>query len=485
MAADTGTTGVATLKGSAFEALELPRPYADATVREQVRKALEAGPVKLAVIDDDPTGTQAVRGVPLVTRWDEPELEWAMRAAAPTFAVLANTRALPQEQAVAINAQIGERLPAVARRLGVELRAISRSDSTLRGHFPAEPEALADGLAHGGQPVDAIVLCPAFPEAGRVTAGDVHWVRRDGRHVPVAETDYAQDAAFGFRSSDLGDWVRERAGADATVASLTLADVREGGPERVAERLLAARDTARYIVANAVEATDLDVLALGLTFAERAGMRVVCRTGPSFLAARAGSATAAPLDARELALPDGRGLLVVGSHTELTNAQLREACRRHPLTVTTLDVEALLAAEGEARDALVAGVAAELRAALAQGDAALVTSRRSAHVRRGASSLATTAAIADALVTVVRAVVRELPLGWLVAKGGITSHDMATHALGATRATVLGQLFPGQVSVWELGEGSVRPGIRYVVFPGNVGDEQTLALALERLRGKA
>jgi uncharacterized protein YgbK (DUF1537 family) len=211
----------------------------------------------------------------------------------------------------------------------------------------------------------------------------------------------------------------ERAGAGASVGSLSLADVREGGPARVAERLLALRGEARYVVANVVDASDLDVLALGLTLAERAGMRVVCRTGPSFLAARAGHATAPPLDARELALHRvGRGLLVVGSHTELTNAQLREADRRHPLPVVTLDVEALLAAEGAERDALVARVADALRTTLKQGDAALVTSRRSAHVRHGASSLA-----------------------------------------------------------------SVRPGIRFVVFPGNVGDEQMLAGVLERVNG--
>jgi uncharacterized protein YgbK (DUF1537 family) len=453
--------------------------------RAAVREALRADDVKLAVVDDDPTGTQAVRGVPLIASWEERELEWAMRAAAPTFAVLANTRALPRERAVAINAEIGERLPAVARRLGVQVRAISRSDSTLRGHFPAEPEALAAGLARGGERIDGVLLCPAFPEAGRVTADDVHLVRRGGELVPVGETEYARDPAFGFRSSDLKMWIRERAGDEMAVSSVSLADLREGGPPRVAERLLELGGTTRCAIANAVEPSDLDVLALGLTLAEREGLRVVCRTGPSFLAARAGRATAEPLAPDELALPGGRGLLVVGSHTALTTAQLEAARSRHGFELVVLDVEALVADDGARRGAAIARASAALRSALAHGDTALATSRDSAHAVAGASSLRTSATIADALVEVVREVVASITLDWLVAKGGITSHDIAVRALGARRATVLGQVLPGQISVWELGEGSANTGLRYVVFPGNVGDERSLALVLDRLKGRA
>ncbi len=476
------------LLGSAptsLDALRLPPVRPRAGSREAVRRSLRDGGVKLAVVDDDPTGTQTVRDVPLVTRWDRDELAWGMAAAEPLFGILTNSRALPQARAVALNAEIGERLATVARELGVRLRAVSRSDSTLRGHFPAEPEALADGLARAGQPVDCILVCPAFPEAGRVTVNGTHLVRRGAGWLRAGETDYARDAAFGYRSSDLVEWVRERAGKETTVAAIAIEDVRLGGPDRVAECLLAARGRARYVVADAVEAADLEVLAHGVVLAEQEGLRLLCRTGPSFLAAFAGREPAAPLTAGEIAMPAGRGLVVVGSHTELTTAQLAEACAGHELEVVTLDVEELLAADLDARREIVTRTAARLRAVLADRDAALVTSRQVARAARGTASLAAIAAIADALVEVVRAVAADVPLDWLVAKGGITSHDMAARALGARRATVLGQLFPGQVSVWELGAGSVRTGLRYVVFPGNVGDRSALARALGRLKGAA
>jgi uncharacterized protein YgbK (DUF1537 family) len=446
-----------------------------AGLRERLRRAIEADGVRLAVIDDDPTGTQTVRDVPLVTGWDEDELAWAMQAARPTFAVLTNSRALPERRAVEINLAIGARLTAVAARLGVALRCISRSDSTLRGHFPAEVEALATGLA-----TDLVLVCPAFPEAGRVTFDDVHWVQRGEELVAAADTEFARDSAFGYRSSDLRDWVRERAGAEATVASLALDDLRRGGPEGACERLLSLRGEVRYVTVNAVEQADLDALALGVHLAEARGLRTICRTGPSFLSARAGVATAPPLAL--LPTSDGPGLLVVGSHTALTTAQLAAARASHDLNEVTLDVGEVLAGR---QDHEIARATVALATGLARGDAALVTSRELHAGADAAASLDVSARVADALVAIVRGLPPDLPLGWLVAKGGITSHDLATRALDARRATVLGQLFHGKVSVWELGERSARPGLRYVVFPGNVGDEDTLARALDRLRGRA
>jgi uncharacterized protein YgbK (DUF1537 family) len=79
--------------------------------------------------------------------------------------------------------------------------------------------------------------------------------------------------------------------------------------------------------------------------------------------------------------------------------------------------------------------------------------------------------------------VRDLPLrpAWIIAKGGITSSDVATRALEARSATVLGQLLPG-VPVWRV-DGGRYPGIALVVFPGNVGDEDGLRRAVALLAG--
>ena len=107
---------------------------------------------------------------------------------------------------------------------------------------------------------------------------------------------------------------------------------------------------------------------------------------------------------------------------------------------------------------------------------------------RAASSCAATtrwpppATVSNAVTEVVRAALEARP-AWIIAKGGITSHDVAVHGLGIRRATVLGQLLPGMVSVFRPVEADERAvGIPYVVFAGNVGDEGTLAEIVQRFR---
>jgi uncharacterized protein YgbK (DUF1537 family) len=58
---------------------------------------------------------------------------------------------------------------------------------------------------------------------------------------------------------------------------------------------------------------------------------------------------------------------------------------------------------------------------------------------------------------------------------------VATRGLGIRRAWVRGTLLPGIVSVWSAVDG-VAPGMPYVVFAGNVGDDGALADVVDVLR---
>ena len=86
---------------------------------------------------------------------------------------------------------------------------ISRSDSTLRGHYPGEVEALAQAL---GEPYHATLLIPFFLEGGRYTLHDVHYLQDGDTLTPVGESEFAKDTTFGFASSDLRAWVAEKTG---------------------------------------------------------------------------------------------------------------------------------------------------------------------------------------------------------------------------------------------------------------------------------
>lgn len=183
------------------------------------------------------------------------------------------------------------------------------------------------------------------------------------------------------------------------------------------------------------------------------------------------------------------GLTVVGSHTDPTSRQLAVALRWHRLTTVEIDVAMVTGADGvgapDGAEKAVAHAVPRLEAALARGPAALVTSRA---VRAAANdprrSLAIARRVSDAVCAVVARLPRRLPLRYVVAKGGITSHEVAVRGLGMREATVLGQVFPGQVSVLRLGEGTRRPGLPYVIFPGNVGTDDSLARVLSLLEGE-
>ena len=135
-------------------------------------------------------------------------------------------------------------------------------------------------------------LVPAFLEAGRLTAGDIHWARVGGELIPVGQTEFAKDAAFGYSASDLKDFISEKSGGTIDrddVASISLADIRLGGPSRVRDLLAGVRDGA-WAVVNATEYSDLETVACGVLLAERAGRSFLFRTGPSFVRALAGLA---------------------------------------------------------------------------------------------------------------------------------------------------------------------------------------------------
>jgi uncharacterized protein YgbK (DUF1537 family) len=230
-----------------------------------------------------------------------------------------------------------------------------------------------------------------------------------------------------------------------------------------------------------VEYADLDVVVLGLLRAAAAGRSFLYRSGPSFVQSLAGLDPRDPLQASDIwapGRPGGHGLVVVGSHVGLTSRQVAVARDRGGLAEVELDVAAV--ADPARRDGHVAEATRLVVSALDHSDVLLVTSRELRRGRDAAESLEISRRVSAAVTEVVRGVLPAKP-AWVVAKGGITSHDVAVRGLGIRRATVLGQLFPGLVSVFRPVDAAPEAvGTPYVVFAGNVGDETTLASVIDR-----
>jgi uncharacterized protein YgbK (DUF1537 family) len=479
---------------AAFPAeLQIPaRQVADA-----VAATAATSPRVLVVLDDDPTGTQSVADLPVLTRWEVEDFRWALHQGKPAVYVLTNTRSLDPEEAAARNDAVVRNAVAASRHGDGEVRLgfVSRSDSTLRGHFPLEPDVIAATVAaESGEATDGVVMVPAFPDAGRITIGGVHYTRgpEAGHLVPVAETEFAKDATFGFANSEMARYVEEKSQGRFVADSVIVLDlniIRAGsatGQAEVSAKAIAdAIEPATQstpIVVDIVTENDMRALALGLEEAERRGKKLLYRVGPPFMRARIGQDIRPELSGEEAYAgntpSEAGGLIVVGSHVGVTTRQLKVLTDRHgSARIVEIDVEKLL---GEDAPAYLDQTVEAVVAALRSSDVIVHTSRLLIKTDDPAESLRIARTVSAAVVAVVNRTLKTFPPRFVIAKGGITSSDVAAHGLEIRHAIVRGPMLPGIVSLWEPVDGPAK-GIPYIVFAGNVGNDESLAQVTSKL----
>ncbi|KAL5362111.1 hypothetical protein BJX96DRAFT_166411 [Aspergillus floccosus] len=393
------------------------------------------------------------------------------------FFILTNSRALPPLDAEKLIREICENVAQAAAATGQSVDIVLRGDSTLRGHFPLEADVAESVFG----PADAWVLAPFFFQGGRYTIADVHYVAEGDNLVPAGATQFARDATFGYRSSNLRDYVQEKApgrfGA-GQLHSVSIEDIRIGGPRGVYERLKSV-PKGGVVIVNAAAESDMHVFVAGLLLAEAEGKRFLYRTGAAFVSTRLGVRAKAPISAAELQLARPRttgGLIIAGSYVPKTTAQLKVLTDRRggagALAIIEMDVERLIASP-ESADEVIRQVVQETEGHLQAGqDTLVMTSRKLITGDNELSSLAIGTSVAQALVRVLQRI--QVRPRYIIAKGGITSSDAATKGLNVKRAWIVGQAAPG-VPLWRCDEPTSRHrGVPFVVFPGNVGGEATL-----------
>ncbi|HTD17918.1 MAG TPA: four-carbon acid sugar kinase family protein, partial [Ktedonobacteraceae bacterium] len=369
----------------------------------------------------------------------------------------------------------------------------SRSDSTLRGHYPAEIQALESGLtSSGGDSFDGHLVVPAFFEGGRYTINDTHYVATPTANSdtlqPASETPFARDSVFGYKTAYLPAWIEAKSGGywkAHQVMSIGLEVIRQGGPEAVASKLQTVEGSIPVVI-NAAGYGDLAVVVLGLLRAEAAGKRFLYRTAASFVRLRGAVESKPPLETKEIMRGiqsvEG-GVVVVGSYVPDSSKQLENLLTLSNVIGIELPVERVIrnAAESET---ISREVGQQLEAAIKAGRVGVIyTSRKLVTSANRTENLEIGNKVSHALIAALRQV-KSRPR-FIIAKGGITSHDVAQKGLGAARARVLGQLFPG-VPVWRLESGpqSSFEGVPYIVFPGNVGGPESLMQPVKLLSGE-
>lgn len=426
---------------------------------------------KIIVIDDDPTGSQTVHGCLLLTRWDVDTLLLGLQDDSPLFFILSNTRGMRADRAAMVTRGICENLRTALRLLAAQGHAlvpllVSRSDSTLRGHYPLETDVIADTLG----PFDAHFLVPAFLEGGRFTRDSVHYLMQDGKPVPVHETEFARDSVFGYRNSYLPAYVEEKTRgriAASEVQRLLLDDVRGA----VLPRLMRLEDNTCCVVDAEIQA-DLNRFAGQLLEAASRGKRFLFRSAASLLTALAGLPPQ-PVAAEAMSVfvrGNRPGAIIVGSHVKKTTRQLEWLLQQPGVAALEIDVGRLPAQ----RSALVNAAIVTARSLHQQGLTPVIYTSRA---ERRFNSESERLDFGDIVSGTLMDIVSGLPesIGFLVSKGGITSNDVLAKGLALRAGRVLGQIAPGCSMLTCPHDHPRFPDLPVVIFPGNVGEEQTLA----------
>ena len=387
----------------------------------------------MVVLDDDPTGIQTVHGCLLITQWDEDSVRKGFADAEPFFYILTNTRAMTREDAEQVTHEAMEMVIKVNQDYGYRLIVVSRSDSCLRGHFPLETDVMRSCLLSLGYDVmEKTPFCPAFIEAGRVTIDGVHYMRDGERLIPVSETEFARDNVFAYHTSVLRDYIQEKS----------------ANPDD-------------YIIVNAQGYDELRAFA-DTVLSDGIAEHVVIRSSSSLPKAISGIADIPLLD-RSILKHEGVGCFMVGSHVKKTTKQLEHLLQQEGTCAIEVDVQRIL----DDAPLLMSETLDTIRQVVDMGLTPIVyTSRQEIRLDDANQRQHLGQQVSDFLVDIVY----RLPFtpAYLVGKGGITSHDILTKGLGIKSARVLGQIINSVPCV-------MAEKFPYIIFPGNVGNEQSLS----------
>lgn len=460
-------------------------PPVDSTaVDALLQKEIAADDTKFIVLDDDPTGVQTVHDVSVYTDWSVESIKNGLLEKQKVFYILTNSRGLTENETTAVHQEIVSNVITAARETGKKYLIMSRSDSTLRGHFPLETELLRRGLEADGYHVDGEIICPFFKEGGRFTIGNTHYVKYGGELVPAAQTEFARDRTFGYSHSDIPSYVEEKTEGRflaADVTCISLDELRSQDYDGIAAKLEQVTGFNKVCV-NAVDYCDIKVFAVALYRVMAKGKTFLFRTAAGLVKVVGGISDIPLLKRRDMVTMDTctGGVVVVGSHTQKTTAQLNELLKLPCVVPIEFNSDLVLQSDEAFYGEVDRCVAIE-EAVIRSGRVAVCfTNRKLLTVENDTKESALTRSVK--ISNGVQSLIGRLKVtpAFIIAKGGITSSTVGTEALGVKKANVLGQICPG-IPVWQTDSESKFPKIPYVIFPGNVGDVNTLRQAVEVL----
>jgi uncharacterized protein YgbK (DUF1537 family) len=454
-------------------------------IDEELKRSLEGLNRKIVVLDDDPTGVQTVHGISVYTSWHKEAVTAGFNEENSIFFILTNSRGFTREETINTHLEIGETLAQVSKETGKDYVLISRSDSTMRGHYPAETDVLKSSIEKASEKrFDGEIIFPFFKEGGRLTIDNVHYVKEGDFLVPAGQTEFAKDKSFGYKSSHVGEYVEEKTAGRYKKEGCTyisLEDIREENIEKITNQLMEVEDFNKVIV-NAVDYVDVKIFSMAYINAVSKKKEFIFRSAAAVTKVLGGVRDIPLLSKERLIQRENKngGIVLIGSHVNKTTQQF-EALRDCKEPLEFIEFNQHLVVEESGLEGEVARVIEEAEKYIKDGKNVVVYTRRERFdldTDDKDKQLAVSVQISDAVTSIIgRLSIRP---NFIIAKGGITSSDVGTKALKVRKALVMGQIKPG-IPVWMTGEESKFPQMPYIIFPGNVGEVGTLKEIVELL----
>ena len=458
---------------------EIDEGYIDKLLNDEIEKNNK----KIVVLDDDPTGVQTVHDVSVYTDWSKESIKSGFEEKNKLFYILTNSRGFTIEQTIKAHKEIANTIAEVGRELNKEYIIISRSDSTLRGHYPLETKLLKDIENQNGKKIDGEILCPFFKEGGRFTINNIHYVKYDNKLVPAGETEFAKDKTFGYTSSNMCEYIEEKTNGEfkkENVTCISLDDIRSLNFDKIEKQLSEVNDFNKVVV-NAIDYCDIKVFCIALYRAMAKGKTYMFRTAAAIVKVIGGITNQPLLTKEKMIVKDNKngGIVVVGSHTKKTTSQLESL--KEVDGIEFIEFNSDLVLDEMKFEQEIKRVVSLSEKFISEGTTVVTYTKRKLLVVENDSkedALIRSVKISDAVQSLVGRLTVEP--SFVIAKGGITSSDVGTKALAVKKANVMGQIKPG-IPVWQTGDESKFPKTPYVIFPGNVGEISTLKEAVEIL----
>lgn len=461
--------------------IDILKKYRDINVEkidEELKRALTKLNRKIVILDDDPTGVQTVHDISVYTSWDKAAITEGFKEENSMFFILTNSRGYTKEETIKIHSDIGTTLTEVSKEIGKDYIVISRSDSTMRGHFPTETAVLKESIEKNSQKkFHGEIIFPFFKEGGRFTIDNVHYVKEGDFLIPAAETEFAKDKSFGYESSHIGEYVEEKTMGKFKKENCTyisIDDIRNENIEKITMQLLAVENFNKVIV-NAIDYIDVKIFAIAYINAVLKNKEFIFRSAAAVTKVLGGVSDFPLLSKEKLIEKTNKngGIVLIGSHVNKTTKQFEalKECKK-PLEFIEFNQHLVLIDNGLENE--VIRVIEEAEKHIKSGKNVVVYTRRERFdldTDDKDKQLMVSAKISNAVTSIIGKL--DIRPNFIIAKGGITSSDVGTKALKVKKAIVMGQIKPG-IPVWMTGEESKFPKMPYIIFPGNVGEVDTL-----------